>query len=257
MAAPAPQQDGRRLARVLASGARRHSSFSRRRLVSGIGSATNCSARTLVPRAARAAARRLGRRRSWLRHRAPDAELAPHVGARRRRGCIGRDARCGSRSRSRVSTNVELRQGALEALPIEDGNARCGRDDARAASSAVAWRRPGRGEARARPGGRLLVVDMAAHEREEYRQQMGHVWLGFAEEQMRRLIEQAGFDPCPRSRVGARTTARGPSLFAAAPRHRRAQTLKPAASQLTPKPTPDKFLEQEFHVHCCNHRTRV
>ena len=42
-----------------------------------------------------------------------------------------------------------------------------------------------------KPGGRLLIVDMAPHEREEYRQQMGHVWLGFCGRQMRRLLAQA------------------------------------------------------------------
>ena len=29
-----------------------------------------------------------------------------------------------------------------------------------------------------KPGGTLLVVDMLPHDRETYRQQMGHVWLG-------------------------------------------------------------------------------
>ena len=43
-----------------------------------------------------------------------------------------------------------------------------------------------RSRAHAAPGGRLLIVDMAPHEHEEYRQQMGHVWLGFSEEQTKR-----------------------------------------------------------------------
>jgi ArsR family transcriptional regulator len=30
-------------------------------------------------------------------------------------------------------------------------------------------------------GGRLLILDMLPHEREEYRQTMGHIWLGFSE----------------------------------------------------------------------------
>ena len=33
-----------------------------------------------------------------------------------------------------------------------------------------------------KPGGRLLVVDMLPHDRESYRQQMGHVWLGFSDD---------------------------------------------------------------------------
>ena len=43
-----------------------------------------------------------------------------------------------------------------------------------------------------KPSGRLLIVDMAPHEHEEYRQQMGHVWLGFSDDQLRRLLTSAG-----------------------------------------------------------------
>ena len=30
-----------------------------------------------------------------------------------------------------------------------------------------------------KPGGRFVLCDMLPHEHEEYKQQMGHVWLGF------------------------------------------------------------------------------
>ena len=32
-----------------------------------------------------------------------------------------------------------------------------------------------------KPGGRVIIVDMLPHDRDSYRQQMGHVWLGFSE----------------------------------------------------------------------------
>ena len=41
-----------------------------------------------------------------------------------------------------------------------------------------------------KPGGRLLLVDMLPHDRKSYRQQMGHVWLGFSDEQIHRLLER-------------------------------------------------------------------
>ena len=75
-------------------------------------------------------------------------------------------------------SNVDLRQGDLESLPIEDGML-----DA-AMLSLVLHYSPDPAQALAevarvvKPGGRLLVVDMLPHEREEYQQQMGHVWLG-------------------------------------------------------------------------------
>ena len=44
------------------------------------------------------------------------------------------------------------------------------------------------------PGGRLLVVDFAPHEREELRSADAHVRLGFADEAMLKHLEEAGLD---------------------------------------------------------------
>jgi ArsR family transcriptional regulator len=44
------------------------------------------------------------------------------------------------------------------------------------------------------PGGRLLIVDFAPHEREELRAERAHVRLGFADEAMVRHMEDAGLD---------------------------------------------------------------
>jgi ArsR family transcriptional regulator len=111
-------------------------------------------------------------------------------------------------------SNVDLRQGDLEALPIEDGEL-----DA-AMLSLVLHYSPDPARALAevarvvRPGGRLLVVDMLPHEREEYQQQMGHVWLGFSEKQMSRLLSGGGFDDIRMRALPADPDARGPALFA-------------------------------------------
>ena len=48
-----------------------------------------------------------------------------------------------------------------------------------------------------RGGGRLAVVDLAAHERGELRKRHAHVRLGFADEQMLALLAEAGFDAAP------------------------------------------------------------
>ena len=71
-----------------------------------------------------------------------------------------------------------------------------------------------------KPGGRLLVVDMLPHDRETYRQQMGHVWLGFPEEEMDRLLTAAGFDNVRVRALPSDAAAQGPALFAAAARRR-------------------------------------
>lgn len=44
------------------------------------------------------------------------------------------------------------------------------------------------------PGGRLLIVDFAAHEREELRSQSAHVRLGFSDEILLRYLLDAGLD---------------------------------------------------------------
>lgn len=49
----------------------------------------------------------------------------------------------------------------------------------------------------ARPGGRIAVVDFAAHEREELRERHAHARLGFSDEQMLALLTDAGFAPEP------------------------------------------------------------
>lgn len=123
-----------------------------------------------------------------------------------------------ARRRLRESPNVEVRRGELEALPIEDGSL-----DA-ATLMLVLHHTPDPAVVLAdvartlRPGGRLLVTDMLPHDHEEYRQQMGHIWLGFPEEQLRRLLTAAGFTSIRITALEPDAHARGPALFAASAR---------------------------------------
>jgi ubiquinone/menaquinone biosynthesis C-methylase UbiE len=111
--------------------------------------------------------------------------------------------------------NVDLRRGDLEALPI---------DDARLDAATVMLvlhhvADPGRAlneVARVlKPRGRLIVVDMLPHDRESYRQQMGHVWLGFSEEQMGRLFDEGGFTSVRVVALPSDAKVKGPGLFVA------------------------------------------
>ena len=111
--------------------------------------------------------------------------------------------------------NVELRRGDLEALPIDDGIL----DAATLMLVLHHVPEPERALAEVarvvRPGGRAIVVDMLPHERENYRQQMGHVWLGFGDEQLRRLLAGAGFDEVRIVSLPPDPRAKGPGLFVA------------------------------------------
>jgi ArsR family transcriptional regulator len=111
--------------------------------------------------------------------------------------------------------NIELRRGELEALPIDD--ARLDAATLMLVLHHVPEPERALGEiARVlKPGGRAIVVDMLPHDRESYRQQMGHVWLGFSDEHMRRLLTHAGFTKVKIHPLPEHTAAKGPGLFMA------------------------------------------
>jgi ArsR family transcriptional regulator len=69
-----------------------------------------------------------------------------------------------------------------------------------------------------RPGGRLLVIDMFRHDRTDYQQQMGHVWLGFERAQLLAWLRQAGLDGGRVQPLPPDSQAKGPALFAATAR---------------------------------------
>ena len=111
--------------------------------------------------------------------------------------------------------NVDLRAGSLEALPIDDDAIDAAMmflvlhhvtDPARAIAEA----------ARAlKPAGKLIVVDMLPHDREEYRAQMGHLWLGFHESEIAQFAASAGFADVRMLPLPPDPKAKGPALFAA------------------------------------------
>jgi ArsR family transcriptional regulator len=118
----------------------------------------------------------------------------------------------------RVPGNVDLRQGSLEAPPIADGEIDLALlvlvlhhvpDPARVLAEAART---------LQPNGRLVVVDMQPHDREDYRQSMGHVWLGFGDTQMIRLLQGARLDAARVVPLAPEPAADGPALFLAAAR---------------------------------------
>jgi ArsR family transcriptional regulator len=120
-----------------------------------------------------------------------------------------------ARKRLQAFDNVELRRGELEGLPIDDARL----DAATMMLVLHHVSEPARALAEVsrvlKPGGRLILVDMLPHDRDSYRQQMGHVWLGFAEDQISGLIEEAGFGKTRIVPLAPDARAKGPGLFVA------------------------------------------
>ncbi len=142
------------------------------------------------------------------------ATLAPHV---KRVIGVDQSAAMLKAARKRVAglANVELRQGELRALPIEDGAC----DGA--LMTLVLGYLPDPAPALAEsfrvlaPGGRLVAIDVMRHDREEFARQMGHANLGFEPEALAGLLTSAGFEEIAVRPLPPEAGVKGPALLLA------------------------------------------
>lgn len=118
-------------------------------------------------------------------------------------------ARLGHRS------NVAFLEGSLESLPMKDRSVDAAVallvmhhvSDPRAALREM-WRV-------IRPGGRVLILDMVAHDRDEYRTTMGHAHLGFDAQGIEDLLHGGGFVSPRVTLLPPAPEGKGPGLFVA------------------------------------------
>jgi ArsR family transcriptional regulator len=113
------------------------------------------------------------------------------------------------------AARVRLVEGLLGALPLETDSVDCAlcmlvlhhvRDPA-----------PVFAEVRRvlRSGGRFVLLDMVAHDREEFRRTMGHQHRGFSEEQLTQWARGAGLGVARLTALPPDPAAQGPGLFVA------------------------------------------
>jgi len=138
--------------------------------------------------------------------------LAPVVGR-----VIGVDLEQGmldaAAERTRGLTNVDLRHGGLEALPLAD-------DEVDAVLVMLVLHHvPDLKRAFVelqrvlRPHGTAVILDMQAHDREAYQLDMGHAHLGFDASHLSTLAEEAGLHIVAHRELPPSTEANGPPLF--------------------------------------------
>lgn len=112
--------------------------------------------------------------------------------------------------------NVELLQGELAELPIDSGAC-----DAATCVLALSYVEDPVAvicemKRILKPGGRAVVVDLLAHDRNDFRRQMGQRHLGFSPRQIRQWLAGAGLADVTVHPLPPEPQAKGPALFVAA-----------------------------------------
>jgi len=108
-------------------------------------------------------------------------------------------------ARRRGVRNVSWKRGELEKLPLRDASV----DVALLSQALHHAQNPARALAEAArittSGGRVIVLDLRAHDQAWVRERLGDRWLGFDDEDLERLLSQAGLRDV-QVKVGARRT---------------------------------------------------
>jgi ArsR family transcriptional regulator len=111
--------------------------------------------------------------------------------------------------------NVDLRRGALEALPIEDAGCDAAllllvltyADDPTKVLSEMSRI--------VKPGGRAVVMDLLPHDRDDFRRQMGQRAMGFTPDEMKELMAACGLADATVRALPPQPNVKGPALFLA------------------------------------------
>jgi SAM-dependent methyltransferase len=102
-------------------------------------------------------------------------------------------ARAREMAERRRLTNIEWKRGELEKLPLKDATV----DVALLSQALHHASSPEKALAEAvrivKPGGRVLLLELRGHQEQWVRDRLGDKWLGFDDNELKRLLENAGF----------------------------------------------------------------
>jgi ArsR family transcriptional regulator len=120
-----------------------------------------------------------------------------------------------AKKRTAEFSNIDLRRGELEALPIEDASCDAAllllvltyaEDEQKVLSEMSRV---------LKPGGRAVVMDLLPHDRDDFRRQMGQRKMGFAPESITQLLGACGFANATAHALPPQPNTKGPALFLA------------------------------------------
>lgn len=104
-------------------------------------------------------------------------------------------------------SNLEYRLGDIEDPPIDTNSVDVALFSQALHHAAVPQRAMDAAHRILKPGGRVLILDLLSHTHEQARELYGHVWLGFSEIELHRLMKKAGFSKVESSVVSRETEA--------------------------------------------------
>jgi ArsR family transcriptional regulator len=143
-------------------------------------------------------------------------------------------------ARRRRLSNIEWKRGGLERLPLRNASV----DLALLSQALHHVQDPAAALAEAcrivRPGGRVLVLELRRHDQSWVRERLGDVWLGFDDDELKRLLSSAGLSEIKLS-VGTRR-ARDPFTVLVA------SGTKPPLAGRIPKPARRATTTKSAHV---------
>ena len=103
--------------------------------------------------------------------------------------------------------NLEYRLGDIEEPPIEPGTIDLALFSQALHHAATPQRALQAAHQILKPGGRVLILDLLSHTHEHTRELYGHVWLGFSEIELQRMLKKAGFTAIETSIVSRESEA--------------------------------------------------